>query len=147
MPRGRTSCKFGDTTLRETSSTHVKPREFVSRKLEQFPPGSLTTKTSRYVAPSLRYLGVKGSVDRFERVMRAQLDLRTEAANLERLHALFGEDDSIVVPRPRALCGSAGATRDVLVEYFCEGMHPVWFTRPRFGRSPTDGARNMLSRP
>ena len=32
---------------------------------------ALLGQASEYVAPSLRYLGVRGSVDRFERVMRA----------------------------------------------------------------------------
>ena len=53
-----------------------------------------------YWAPSLKYLAVRGTLQRFEKVMRAQLDLRTEAANLEKLHLLFCEDENVVIPRP-----------------------------------------------
>ena len=75
------------------------------------------------VAPGLRYLAVRGSIARFEALMRAQLDLRTEAANLEKLHALFAKDEGIAVPRPsgvqclrrpcrRVSGAAAAATRD-----------------------------------
>merc|ERR1712100_478678 len=72
-----------------------------------------------YWAPSLRYLAVRGTLQRFEKVMRAQLDLRTEAANLEKLHLLFCEDENVVIPRPVLdVNGIDGAQRDVLVEDF-----------------------------
>jgi predicted unusual protein kinase regulating ubiquinone biosynthesis (AarF/ABC1/UbiB family) len=91
-----------------------------------------------YWAPSLKYLAVRGTLQRFEKVMRAQLDLRTEAANLEKLHLLFCEDENVVIPRPVLdVNGIDGAQRDVLVEDFVEGSR----RRPYTMRRRRGGAR------
>ena len=96
-----------------------------------------------YWAPSLKYLAVRGTLQRFEKVMRAQLDLRTEAANLEKLHLLFCEDENVVIPRPVLdVNGIDGAQRDVLVEDFVEGAR----RRPYMMRRRRGGARRRHRR-
>ena len=100
-----------------------------------------------YWAPSLKYLAVRGTLQRFEKVMRAQLDLRTEAANLEKLHLLFSEDENVVIPRP-VLDVIDGAQRDVLVEDFVEGTPVLKYAANKSIKEKellaTHGARTVL---
>ena len=97
----------------------------------------------RFAPDAFRYLAVGGSVHRFGAIMRSQLDLRTEASNLERLHAHFVRDDSVVVPRP------VGRRRspDVLVEEFVAGVPVLDFARgdeARAAKIAEAGARAVL---
>ncbi|KAJ8604209.1 hypothetical protein CTAYLR_009772 [Chrysophaeum taylorii] len=63
--------------------------------------------------PSLRYLGVVETLSNFEFLMERQLDLRIEAYNLERLAALFKNDDTVCIPQPVWLCGAANTSQEV----------------------------------
>merc|ERR1711871_1461374 len=103
----------------------------------------------RVLGGSLKYLAVRGTLQRFEKVMRAQLDLRTEAANLEKLHLLFCEDENDVIPRPVLdVNGVDGAQRDVLVEDFVEGTPVLKYAANKSIEEKellaTHGARTVL---
>ena len=94
-----------------------------------------------YWTPSLKYLAVRGTIQRFEKVMRAQLDLRTEAANLEKLHLLFVDDKHVFIPRPiEDVNGRDGAQRDVLVEDYVEGV-PIL----KYGKERSEAVRAALA--
>lgn len=74
-------------------------------------------ETIEALLPSSRYLGVVETLSNFEYLMERQLDLRHEAYNLERLAALFEDDDTVCIPRPIRLdsaifCGAASEVRD-----------------------------------
>ena len=74
--------------------------------------------------PGLRWLALAESVETFATFMASQLDLRREAANLERFRSNFaaqegGEAAGVRFPRPLRAEGLVSAT--VLVETFVEG--------------------------
>ena len=104
----------------------------------------LVGSTMEAVAPRLRFLSVDASVSRFETAMVSQLDLRIEHSNLERLHALFEADETVVVPRP-----VQNASRDVLVEEFCAGVPVADFAKRTQGAERAKiaevGARAILN--
>ena len=70
------------------------------------------------LCPSLAWLNLEAAVGEFQSLLEAQLDLRTEAANLLRFRENFSQaDSSVLFPRPvLRLCG-----RSVLVEEWVEG--------------------------
>lgn len=67
--------------------------------------------------PRLHWLSIYETVNEFGQLMESQLDLRQEALNLERFRRDFGDDPSLVVPRPLY----PWVTDNVLVEEFKEG--------------------------
>ncbi|KAH8096053.1 kinase [Aureococcus anophagefferens] len=127
----RVAVKVVHPGVREAVETDMELLAFCVGCGERFAPGAF------------RYLAVGGSVHRFGAIMRSQLDLRTEASNLERLHAHFVRDDSVVVPRP------VGRRRspDVLVEEFVAGVPVLDFARgdeARAAKIAEAGARAVL---
>jgi len=70
------------------------------------------------VLPPLHWLSLRESVEEFSDLIGKQMDLRHEAANLERFAANFGSWDDIFFPRPvRPL-----VSREVLVETYEHGI-------------------------
>ena len=73
--------------------------------------------TLTWLCPSLAWLNLQAGVAEFQTLLEAQLDLRTEAANLLRFRENFSTVDSVEFPQPvTRLCG-----RSVLVEEWLEG--------------------------
>ena len=107
--------------VRETVAQDMELLSFVSRNLER-------------LVPRLRYLALGDTTDEFSRLLLAQLDMRTEADNLDRMAEIFGLDSNgngtestwwpgparpkgILFPRPQRQFVS----EDVLVETFIDG--------------------------
>ncbi|GKY96165.1 hypothetical protein MPSEU_000576400 [Mayamaea pseudoterrestris] len=78
------------------------------------------------VFSNLKWLNLEGVVEEFADLLKLQLDLRTEAANLERFNQNFANQDDIIFPK---LVSGYAATKDVLVETFVEGVPVLEYAR------------------
>jgi aarF domain-containing kinase len=75
---------------------------------------------------NLKWLNLEGIVEEFASLLKEQLDLRGEAANLERFNKNFAGDPCIVFPE---LIPGYTASKHVLVETFCPGVPVLQFAR------------------
>jgi aarF domain-containing kinase len=55
------------------------------------------------VFAQLRWMNPEGVLEEFADLLQLQLDLRTEATNLERFHANFRHDERVAFPRVRTV--------------------------------------------
>jgi ABC1 atypical kinase-like domain len=78
------------------------------------------------VLANLKWLNMEGVVEEFARLLKLQIDLRREAANLERFNANFRNDPAIEFPQ---LVQGFAPTDKVLVETFCPGVPVLHFCR------------------
>lgn len=78
-----------------------------------------------YLVPRARWCSVASAVDEFAKNLSAQMDMRREASNLERLAENFRDVDDVSFPLPRRALTSA----DVLVEDFVRGTSMKDFLR------------------
>lgn len=78
------------------------------------------------VFTDMKWLNLGGVVEEFAGLLRGQLDLRTEGANLDRFQKNFKDDPHIVFPER---VEGFDATPEVLVETFCEGVPILKFAR------------------
>jgi aarF domain-containing kinase len=76
---------------------------------------------------NLKWLNLSGVVEEFADLLKQQLDLRQEAANLERFNANF-KDVSYGVVFPK-LIKEYKPTKDILIESYCDGMPVVDYAR------------------
>jgi hypothetical protein len=74
----------------------------------------------------LYWMNLPGIVDEFAGMLKLQLDLRNEAANLQRFNANFSGDPSVAFP---SLVEGYRPTREVLVESYCDGVPVLHFAR------------------
>ena len=89
-------------------------------------------------AKSLKWLDMEGVVEEFAGLLKEQLDLRNEAANLQKFHANFDDSkfnrknieskDGVGVVFPALIPGFA-PSRDVLVESYCDGVPILEYAR------------------
>jgi len=90
----------------------------------------LAVRASKYIPfgvfPSLKWLNLEGVVEEFAHLLKLQLDLRREAANLERFNENFRDDECIEFPK---LVPGFAPTENILVESFCEGVPVLEFCR------------------
>jgi aarF domain-containing kinase len=75
---------------------------------------------------NLKWLNLEGIVEEFASLLKVQLDLRNEAAHLERFNKNFAGDESVVFPD---LVPGYTASRQLLVETFCPGVPVLQFAR------------------
>jgi aarF domain-containing kinase len=75
---------------------------------------------------NLKWLNLEGVVEEFASLLKEQLDLRKEAANLERFNKNFAGDPCIVFPE---LVPDYAPSKHVLVETFCPGVPVLQFAR------------------
>lgn len=93
----------------------------------------------------LKWLDLEGIVEEFAMLLKEQLDLRQEAANLQRFHQNFdtttasNSSSRVNIVFPHLVHGFA-PSRDVLVETFCDGIPILEFARQH------KEDREMLSR-
>jgi len=73
-----------------------------------------------------RYLNVEGAIDEFSSLLKLQLDLRTEAANLVRFNENFSDVEEITFPK---LVEGYRPTKDVLIMSFCDGIPILQYAR------------------
>ena len=78
------------------------------------------------VFKNIKWLNVPGFIDEMEHMLKIQLDLRTEAHNLERFDENFKDNDLIIFPK---LIDGYEPTKSVLVETFCEGKPIMEYIR------------------
>lgn len=78
------------------------------------------------VFANLKWLNMEGVVDEFAHLLQLQLDLRQEAANLERFNANFKDVPQVEFPK---LVEGYVPTKNVLVESFCVGVPVLKFAR------------------
>ena len=103
--------------------------------LMRFVASSLTS-----LFPSLAWLNLEAAVTEFQTLLEAQLDLRTEAANLVRFRQNFSSDETVLFPRPELrLCG-----RSVLVEDWVEGDSIQNFLSTTDRQSPAIQIRDTI---
>jgi aarF domain-containing kinase len=74
----------------------------------------------------VKFLNLQGAVDEFAGMLKLQLDLRTEAENLDRFNVNFKDDPYVVFPK---LIPGFVTTKDVLVESFCAGIPVLKYAR------------------
>lgn len=74
----------------------------------------------------LKWLNLEGVVEEFAGLLKLQLDMRHEAANLERFNQNFASEPRVLFPK---LIPGFEPTRDLLVESFCEGVPIMQFAR------------------
>jgi len=75
---------------------------------------------------NLKWLNMEGVVEEFAALLKLQLDLRTEASNLERFNENFKDEEGVVFP---TLVKGFEPTRHVLVETFCNGIPVLQWAR------------------
>ena len=82
------------------------------------------------VFPGMNWLSLPEEVSVFGEMMNSQLDLRVEAANLERFERNFkGRGHQVTYPRPIKLGGDREESRDVLMEEFEDALPLKYFLR------------------
>jgi aarF domain-containing kinase len=82
------------------------------------------------VFPGMNWLSLPEEVSVFGEMMNSQLDLRVEAANLERFERNFkGRGHQVTYPRPIKLGGDREETQDVLMEEFEDALPLKHFLR------------------
>jgi aarF domain-containing kinase len=74
----------------------------------------------------VKFLNLQGAVDEFAGMLKLQLDLRTEAENLDRFNTNFKDDPYVVFPK---LIPGFVTTKDILVESFCAGIPVLKYAR------------------
>jgi aarF domain-containing kinase len=78
------------------------------------------------VFANLKWLNLEGVVEEFAELLKLQLDLRTEAANLRRFNEHFKNRDDVVFPK---LIPGFQPTKDLLVETYIEGTPVIEYAR------------------
>jgi len=73
--------------------------------------------------PTMEWLSLPDEVDKFAEMMKLQLDLRIEGANLEVFRKNFRERTTVTFPAPY----QEYTTRKVLIEEFADGLPLPWF--------------------
>jgi aarF domain-containing kinase len=73
--------------------------------------------------PTMEWLSLPDEVDQFAEMMKLQLDLRIEGANLEIFQRNFTERSTVTFPTPF----QEYTTRKVLIEEFAHGLPLPWF--------------------
>jgi aarF domain-containing kinase len=73
--------------------------------------------------PTMEWLSLPDEVDQFAEMMKLQLDLRIEGANLEIFHEKFANRSTVTFPTPY----QEYTTRKVLIEEFAHGLPLPWF--------------------
>jgi len=73
--------------------------------------------------PTMEWLSLPDEVDKFAEMMKLQLDLRIEGANLEIFQKNFNERSTVTFPTPY----QEYTTRKVLIEEFAHGLPLPWF--------------------
>ena len=73
--------------------------------------------------PTMEWLSLPDEVDKFAEMMKLQLDLRIECANLEIFQRNFQERSTVTFPTPY----HEYTTRKVLIEEFAHGLPLPWF--------------------
>lgn len=88
----------------------------------------MAVKISKWIPilADLKWLDMENVVEEFADLLQLQLDLRHEAANLERFNKNFKDEQDVVFPK---LVKGFPPTRHVLVESFCEGTPVLQFAR------------------
>jgi aarF domain-containing kinase len=80
--------------------------------------------------PGMSWLSLPEEVSVFGEMMNSQLDLRVEAANLDRFERNFkGRGHQVTYPRPIKLGGDREESRDVLMEEFEDALPLKYFLR------------------
>ena len=80
--------------------------------------------------PGMSWLSLPEEVAVFGEMMNSQLDLRVEAANLDRFERNFkGRGHQVTYPRPIKLGGDREESRDVLMEEFEDALPLKHFLR------------------
>ena len=74
----------------------------------------------------LKWLNMEGIVEEFATMLKLQLDLRNEAANLQRFNENFQNDKAVEFPK---LVPGYAPSKSVLVESFCDGVPVLQFAR------------------
>ena len=82
--------------------------------------------SDKCLGSSFSFVDLPQAMEEFGKLLTLQLDLRTEAANLQRFNQNFANVDHIVFPQ---LVPEFPPTRDVLVETFHEGIPVLQFAR------------------
>jgi aarF domain-containing kinase len=75
------------------------------------------------VIPTMEWLSLPDEVEQFATMMKLQLDLRTEAINLEKFRENFRDRSTVTFPTPY----KEYATRKVLIEEFAHGLPLPYF--------------------
>ena len=75
------------------------------------------------VIPTMEWLSLPDEVDKFAEMMKLQLDLRIEGANLEIFQKNFQQRSTVTFPTPY----QEYTTRKVLIEEFAHGLPLPWF--------------------
>ena len=88
----------------------------------------MAVKISKWIPilADLKWLDMEGVVEEFADLLQLQLDLRHEAANLDRFNKNFKDEENVQFPQ---LVKGFPPTRHVLVESFCEGTPVLQFAR------------------
>lgn len=88
----------------------------------------MAVKISKWIPilADLKWLDMEGVVEEFADLLQLQLDLRHEAANLERFNKNFKDEENVQFPQ---LVKGYPPTRHVLVESFCEGTPVLQYAR------------------
>ena len=73
--------------------------------------------------PTMEWLSLPDEVDQFAQMMKLQLDLRIEGANLEIFQQKFANRSTVTFPKPY----QEYTTRKVLIEEFAHGLPLPWF--------------------
>ena len=82
------------------------------------------------VFPGMSWLSLPDEVAVFGEMMNSQLDLRVEAANLDRFERNFkGRGHQVTYPRPIKLGGDREESRDVLMEEFEDALPLKYFLK------------------
>jgi aarF domain-containing kinase len=94
----------------------------------------LAVRATKYIPfdmfANLRWLNMEGIVEEFAALLKLQIDLRREAANLQRFNENFRDEPSVEFPK---LVPGLTATENVLVETYCEGIPVLQFCRDNRG--------------
>jgi aarF domain-containing kinase len=78
------------------------------------------------VFSNLKWLTLEGVVEEFADLLKLQLDLRTEAANLVKFNQHFAKQDDVIFPK---LVPGFATTKDVLVETYLKGTPVLEYAR------------------
>jgi aarF domain-containing kinase len=88
----------------------------------------MAVRIAKYIPilADLKWLDMENVVEEFADLLQLQLDLRHEAANLQRFNDNFKDEPATVFPK---LVPGFPPTRHCLVESFCEGIPVMEFAR------------------
>ncbi|ODV90077.1 hypothetical protein CANCADRAFT_36563 [Tortispora caseinolytica NRRL Y-17796] len=105
---------------------HPRAKSMIMRDLSIM---NIIAKIANYI-PGFKWLCLPDEVENFGHMMRLQLDLRVEGANLQRFIDLFANREGIKFPRPYLLYSSS----HVLIEEFCDGVPLEYFLELKSSR-------------